>query len=112
MPELPDVTVYIEALRERTLGQPLLKARLSSPFVLRTFEPPLRAAEGRRVAGIERLGKRIVLRLASGEGPAARGGDLFLNGDHIAHPSVIGFRPAAVAIGGIDQLHRYSKLIA
>jgi formamidopyrimidine-DNA glycosylase len=78
VPELPDVTVYIEALRERTLGQPLLKARLSSPFVLRTFEPPLRAAEGRRVAGIERLGKRIVLRLASGEGPAARGGDLFL----------------------------------
>ncbi|HXN83299.1 MAG TPA: DNA-formamidopyrimidine glycosylase family protein [Myxococcales bacterium] len=78
MPELPDVTVYIEALRERTLGQPLLKARLSSPFVLRTFEPPLRAAEGRRVAGIERLGKRIVLRLASGEGSAASGGDLFL----------------------------------
>ncbi len=78
MPELPDVTVYIEALRERTLGQPLLKARLSSPFVLRTFEPPLRAAEGRRVAGIERLGKRIVLRLASGESSAAPGGDLFL----------------------------------
>ena len=78
MPELPDVTVYIEALRERTLGQPLLKARLSSPFVLRTFEPPLRAAEGRRVAGIERLGKRIVLRLASGEGSAASGRDLFL----------------------------------
>jgi formamidopyrimidine-DNA glycosylase len=78
VPELPDVTVYIEALRERTLGQPLLKARLSSPFVLRTFEPPLRAAEGRRVAGIERLGKRIVLRLASGESSAAQGGDLFL----------------------------------
>jgi formamidopyrimidine-DNA glycosylase len=78
VPELPDVTVYIEALRERTLGQPLLKARLSSPFVLRTFEPPLRAAEGRRVAGIERLGKRIVVRLASGEGSAAPGGDLFL----------------------------------
>jgi formamidopyrimidine-DNA glycosylase len=78
VPELPDVTVYIEALRERTLGQPLLKARLSSPFVLRTFEPPLRAAEGRRVAGIERLGKRIVLRLASGESSAAPGGDLFL----------------------------------
>jgi formamidopyrimidine-DNA glycosylase len=78
VPELPDVTVYIEALRERTLGQPLLKARLSSPFVLRTFEPPLRAAEGRRVAGIERLGKRIVLRLASAESSAAPGGDLFL----------------------------------
>jgi formamidopyrimidine-DNA glycosylase len=78
VPELPDVTVYIEALRERALGQPLLKARLSSPFVLRTFEPPLRAAEGRRVAGIERLGKRIVLRLAAGESSAAAGGDLFL----------------------------------
>ncbi len=60
MPELPDVTVYIEALRERVLGQPLTSFSLLSPFILRTVEPPLDAAIGRAVLGVERLGKRIV----------------------------------------------------
>ncbi|MDB4917946.1 MAG: Formamidopyrimidine-DNA glycosylase catalytic domain protein [Gemmatimonadetes bacterium] len=63
MPELPDVTVYIEALRERILGQPLTAFAILSPFILRTFEPPLDAAVGLRVRGIERLGKRIVFEL-------------------------------------------------
>src|SRR5256885_16793920 len=61
MPELPDVSVYVEALETRLLGQPLQTLRLTSPFVLRTFEPPPSALEGRTVRTIRRLGKRIVL---------------------------------------------------
>jgi len=63
MPELPDVTVYLEALEPRILGEPLVRVRLASPFLLRTFDPPISAAEGRRVEGLRRLGKRIVVSL-------------------------------------------------
>jgi formamidopyrimidine-DNA glycosylase len=63
MPELPDVMVYVEALEKRVKGQRLVRAQVRSPFVLRTFEPALEDAEGRSVVGVERLGKRIVLRL-------------------------------------------------
>jgi formamidopyrimidine-DNA glycosylase len=61
MPELPDVVVYIESLERRVLGATLERIRIASPFVLRSVEPPLVALEGRAVAGIRRLGKRIVL---------------------------------------------------
>ncbi|HEV8320367.1 MAG TPA: DNA-formamidopyrimidine glycosylase family protein [Myxococcota bacterium] len=61
MPELPDLTVYLEHLERRVAGRPLLAVRLQSPFVLRTFDPPLREAHGKRVLGLRRLGKRIVL---------------------------------------------------
>jgi formamidopyrimidine-DNA glycosylase len=60
MPELPDVTIYLEALRPRVVGQPLEQVRLASPFVLRSVEPPLSALFGRRVEDVQRLGKRIV----------------------------------------------------
>ncbi|MEO8605032.1 MAG: DNA-formamidopyrimidine glycosylase family protein [bacterium] len=63
MPELPDVTIYLEALAERVLGQPLEKIRLASPFVLRSVEPPMAALVGKRVVGLRRLGKRIALEL-------------------------------------------------
>jgi len=63
MPEFPDVTVYIEALSERVLNQPIQKIRIGSPFVLRSFEPPIRAAEGKKVLALRRLGKRIVFEL-------------------------------------------------
>ena len=63
MPEFPDVTVYIEALSERVLNQPIQKIRIGSPFVLRSFDPPIRAAEGKRVLALRRLGKRIVFAL-------------------------------------------------
>jgi len=63
MPELPDIETYLHCLRPRVTGQPLERARLVSPFVLRTVEPPLAAAEGRRVRGLRRLGKRIVIQL-------------------------------------------------
>jgi formamidopyrimidine-DNA glycosylase len=61
MPELPDVTIYIEALERRILGRPLVGVRLGSPFVLRSVEPPVPAFAGKTVRGLSRLGKRIVM---------------------------------------------------
>ena len=60
MPELPDITVYLEALAPRIVGQPLERARIVSPSLLRTVDPPLAAAEGRKVVGLRRIGKRII----------------------------------------------------
>ncbi len=60
MPELPDVELYCEALAARVLGKELRGIALKSPFVLRTAVPPLESLFGRRVASIERVGKRIV----------------------------------------------------
>ncbi len=61
MPELPDVTIYVEKLRERVAGAALRRADIIGPFLLRTFEPPVEAAVGRRVESVGRAGKRIVL---------------------------------------------------
>jgi formamidopyrimidine-DNA glycosylase len=69
VPELPDIEVYVEALAARVLGQPLGRIRLGNPFLLRSADPPLAEAEGRRVAAVRRQGKRVVLALD---------GDLFL----------------------------------
>jgi formamidopyrimidine-DNA glycosylase len=66
LPELPDVTVYVEALKARVLGEPLQAVRVASPFVVRTFDPPLSAAAGKRVLEVSRLGKRIVFTLEGG----------------------------------------------
>jgi formamidopyrimidine-DNA glycosylase len=63
MPEFPDITVYIEALSERVLNLPIQKIRIGSPFVLRSFDPPIGAAEGKKVLALRRLGKRIVFEL-------------------------------------------------
>ncbi len=63
MPELPDVTVYVEHLAARTIGQPLQTVRIRSPFLLRTFDPPIETAVGRTVDRVSRMGKRIVLSL-------------------------------------------------
>jgi formamidopyrimidine-DNA glycosylase len=63
MPELPDVTVYIDALKERVVDQPIQKIRIASPFVLRSFDPPISVAERKKVLGLRRLGKRIVFEL-------------------------------------------------
>lgn len=60
MPELPDVTVYVEHLARRTVGHPLEKVRLASPFLLRTADPPISTVNGREVESVSRLGKRIV----------------------------------------------------
>jgi len=65
MPELPDVVVYVESLQRRILGQRQERIRVLSPFVLRTAVPPVTEAEGKRVGGVRRLGKRIVIALES-----------------------------------------------
>ena len=61
MPELPDVTLYVEALAQRVIGQALVRYAILSPFVLRTVEPTLDAAVDAVVSGVERSGKRIIL---------------------------------------------------
>lgn len=66
MPELPDITVYIEALETRVLGETLRGVRVASPSVLRTYDPPFDAAVGSRVEAIHRVGKRIVFEFADG----------------------------------------------
>jgi formamidopyrimidine-DNA glycosylase len=60
MPELPDVVVYCEALNRHYAGHPIERIDLKSPFVVRTFEPDISSAEGKRVRAFRRLGKRIV----------------------------------------------------
>src|SRR5581483_5531344 len=66
MPELPDVTVYVEALQQRILGQTLSRVRVASPFLLRTVEPAPGDLAGKKVTGVRRAGKRIVIELEGG----------------------------------------------
>jgi formamidopyrimidine-DNA glycosylase len=88
VPELPDITIYLEALESRVGHQRLDGIRIAKPFVLRSVDPPVSATEGRLVRGVERLGKRIVMVLE---------GDLFV----ILHLMIAGrlrWRPAGAAI--------------
>ena len=61
MPELPDVTLYVEALTARVVGRPLVSLSLKSPFVLRSVTPPIDVLTGKVVRRVQRIGKRIVL---------------------------------------------------
>lgn len=63
MPELPDVTLYVERLAALTRDHVLDRVRVASPFLVRSFDPPLREAEGKRVRETSRIGKRIVIGL-------------------------------------------------
>jgi formamidopyrimidine-DNA glycosylase len=63
MPELPDITIYIESLGRRILGSRLEAVRVMNPFILRTVDPPLEGAEGKTVRGLRRIGKRIAIEL-------------------------------------------------
>jgi formamidopyrimidine-DNA glycosylase len=63
MPELPDVTIYVEALERRTMGMLLEAVRIRAPFLLRTYDPPIESVTGRIVREVRRLGKRIALGL-------------------------------------------------
>lgn len=90
VPELPDVEVYLDALRRRVEERPLERIRLGSPFLLRTVSPPLSAFAGRRVSGLSRLGKRIVL---------AFDGDLFLS-IHLMIAGRLHWKPAGARLPG------------
>ncbi len=88
MPELPDVEAYLEALRRVAVGHVLERVRIASPIILRTFDPPIREAEGRRILGVRRMGKRIVLELEA---------DLFL----VVHLMIAGrlhWKPKGAAV--------------
>src|SRR5499427_7476721 len=90
MPELPDVNVYVEHLSSRLVGQVLRGVRLKSPFLLRTFSPPLSSAVGKKILGVNRLGKRIVIGLEQ---------ELFL----VVHLMIAGrfrWKPPGAAIPG------------
>ena len=63
MPELPDITIYLDALNHRVLGQTLTRIRIASPFLLRTAVPPISECEGRKVIALRRIGKRIAFGL-------------------------------------------------
>jgi formamidopyrimidine-DNA glycosylase len=76
MPELPDVTIYIEALEKRILGQRLENLRIVSPFLLRSVEPPVGDAIGKKVVELRRLGKRICIGLGPSFAEAAEGAAL------------------------------------
>ena len=90
MPELPDVTVYVERLAARVGGQALERIQLASPFVLRTVDPPIGSLAGRRVREVRRLGKRIVLGFES---------DLFL-AIHLMIAGRLRWRPPGKKLGG------------
>src|SRR5947209_1044977 len=90
MPELPDVVLYIEHLTARVLDQPLVRVRLGTPFLVRSVDPPLTEAVGRRVVGFRRVGKRIVFGLE---------GDLFL-GFHLMIAGRFHWRPPGARVPG------------
>lgn len=90
MPELPEITIYVEALERRVIGTILDRVRIRSPSLLRSVDPPVTAAHGRSVAGVERLGKRIVLALE---------GDLFLV-LHLMRTGRLRWKPPGSAVPG------------
>ena len=90
MPELPDILLYLRALQPRIVGQRVVGVRLASPFLLRSVNPPLSTIEGRRVVGLRRLGKRVVIEAE---------GELFL----VFHLMIAGrfrWKPPGTAIPG------------
>ena len=98
MPELPDIVVYIQALDARIVGQRLERVRLLNPFLLRTADPPISAVQGRRVTGLRRIGKRIVIGLE---------GDMFLVlhlmvAGRLRWSSPGGKAPARIALGVLE----------
>ncbi len=90
MPELPDIEAYLHAIAARVTGERLAGVRLGNPFFLRSVDPPLAEVAGRRVLGLSRLGKRIVIELE---------GDLFL----VLHLMIAGrlhWRAPGAKVGG------------
>ena len=96
MPELPDISAYLCALEPRIVGQRLERVRVASPFILRTADPPVAAAEGHVVRALRRLGKRIAIGLDN---------DVWL----VLHLMIAGrlhWRPAGAKLGGRQSWRR------
>ncbi len=94
MPELPDITSYITAIEARVLGQRLEAVRIQTPFLLRTVQPPVTAAEGKVVGEVRRIGKRIALGLED---------EIWL----VLHLMIAGrlhWRPRGAGLGGRNNL--------
>ena len=94
VPELPDISAYLTALEERIMGQCLEQVRIASAFLLRTAQPPLKSAEGRKVVALRRIGKRIAIGLE---------GDLWL----VLHLMIAGrlhWRAAGAKLAGRNSL--------
>ena len=94
MPELPDIAAYISALEPRIVGQPIVRVRLASPFLLRTAQPPITSVEGRTVRELRRIGKRIAIGVD---------GDLWL----VLHLMIAGrlhWRPPGAKLAGRQNL--------
>lgn len=108
MPELPDVVVYIEALQSRIVGRRLERVSIRSPFVLRTFEPPVDSLEGCVVRRVGRIGKRVVLEFTQAGGPARTSADGALPRGAPTHwnhgPSLASALATADAAGAGDPL--------
>ena len=66
MPELPDIVVYIEHIRARVLGTPVMGVEIANPFVLRTVTPPISDIVGRKVVSVHRIGKRVAIEVEGG----------------------------------------------
>ena len=122
VPELPDVTVYVERLAALTVGQPLEALRIASPFVLRTVAPSPAQVAGTRVLGVERMGKRILFAMEgdrfvvmySIEWPGVFAGDartIVLVGGGMKLPIAPKLRASAVALGGLDAVDRTSTML-
>jgi formamidopyrimidine-DNA glycosylase len=90
MPELPDITIYVEALQARIEGARLERVRLANPFVLRSVDPPISEAAGRAVTGLRRIGKRVVIILD---------GDLYLS-IHLMIAGRLHWKPPAAKVPG------------
>src|SRR5712671_1133681 len=94
MPELPDIAAYISALEPRIVGQPIERVRLTSPFLLRTVQPPITNVESRTVRELRRIGKRIAIGVD---------GDLWL----VLHLMIAGrlhWRPPGTKLSGRQNL--------
>ncbi len=105
MPELPEVELYRAALEARIAGRVLEKVRLRSPSLLRTWDPPISAAESRRVAAVRRLGKRLVVELdvdaVSGAGqPAGEGAEPLFLALHLMIAGRLRWKPRGAGIPG------------
>jgi formamidopyrimidine-DNA glycosylase len=91
LPELPDIELYLHALQSRIVGRRLDRVRLASPFLVRSFDPPIDHANGKKVVALRRLGKRLVWQLE---------GDLFL----VIHLMIAGrFKWATDGADGSDK---------